>query len=179
MANGMNYGPYAGSPMTGIHSPEFFRGMQQRGMEAANAPNWLTDPEAPWNVWAQGLEGYLQDWVKSQQQGLLADLSMRTQESAQQAIGQGLYTGTYTTSLPAENLAKMVAQHQRGYAGAMSELQSAGLSQLMKGKQLYGTQMLGATLENLMRQMQAKAASYGWGDFLGDFMSMVGEIVPG
>jgi len=62
MANGMNYGPYAGSPMTGIHSPEFFRGMQQRGMEAANAPNWLTDPEAPWNVWAQGLEGYLQDW---------------------------------------------------------------------------------------------------------------------
>jgi len=81
--------------------------------------------------------------------------------------------------LPAENLAKMVAQHQRGYAGAMSELQSAGLSQLMKGKQLYGTQMLGATLENLMRQMQAKAASYGWGDFLGDFMSMVGEIVPG
>ena len=176
MANG-NYPGYGAEPMSGIYStPEIQRTQQAK---YANQQNWLTDPNAPWNTWAQGLEGYLQQWVSAQQKGLQADLNQQNIQAGRTAIGQGLYQGTYTTSLPAEQLARMVGQNTQGYAGAMSNLQATGLSQLMQGKQMYGTQMLGATLEDLARQMQAKASSYGWGNFLGDFMSMVGEIVPG
>ena len=135
--------------------------------------NWLTDPNAPWNTWAQNLEGYLQDWVKAQQAGLQANLQQQNIQAGKQAIGQGLYTGTYTSSLPAEQLARMVAQNTQGYAGAMSNLQSAGLEQLMSGQQAYGSQMLQATLMDLMRKAQAKAESYGLGDFFGDIFGAI------
>jgi hypothetical protein len=135
--------------------------------------NWLTDPNAPWNTWAQNLEGYLQDWVSSQRTGLQADLQQQNIEAGRQAIGQGLYQGTYTTSLPAEQLARMVAQNTQGYAGAMSNIQGQALQALMAGQQGYGSQMLNATLQDLMRRAYAEAQSYGWGDFFGDVLGAV------
>lgn len=145
--------------------PTFQQGINAAGLNKSN-DNWMTDPNAPWNTWAQNLEGFLQDWVSTQREGLLADLQARTAQSAQQAIGQGLYTGTYTTSLPAEQLSKMTAQHTQNYAGAMSNLQAQALAQLMQGQQAHGSQMLMATLEDLARQAYADANSF---NFFTDF----------
>ena len=144
---------------------------------AKKPQNWLTDPEAPWNTWAQNLEGYLQDWVNSQREGLMADLQQRNIQAGRTAIGQGLYTGTYTSSLPAENLARMVAQNTQGYAGAMSNLQSQALAQLMGGQQQYGSQMLGATLQDLARQTYADINSGNfWTDFLLPTLQAGGKV---
>ena len=159
-----------------VISPEMYQRMGQFGLPLLpnrGSQNWLTDPNAPWNTWAQNLESYLQDWVKSQQQGLLANLQQQNVQAGRTAIGQGLYQGTYTTSFPAEQLARMVGQNTQGYAGAMAQLQGAGLEQLMAGKQSYGTQMLQATLMDLMRKAQAKAESYGLGDFFGDIFGAI------
>ena len=156
----------------GLYTSGFSRN-RVRGLPGGQAPavpqqqNWLTDPNAPWNTWAQNLEGYLQDWVSAQREGLLADLTQQNVAAGQRAIGQGLYTGTYTSSLPAENLAKMIGQNTQNYAGALSNLQSSGLAQLMQGQQMHGQQMLDATLQNLMRQAYAQANSGNfWTDFL-------------
>jgi hypothetical protein len=150
---------------------------QKERYAAASSQNWLTDPNAPWNTWAQGLEGYLQQWVSAQQKGLQADLNQQNIQAGRTAIGQGLYQGTYTTSLPAEQLARMVGQNTQNYAGAMSNLQATGLEQLMAGKQAYGTQMLNATMEDLMRQAYAKAQEYGLGDFFGDIFGPIGTVL--
>ena len=167
MANGM---PYYYNP----HA-SFMRGMpaDPQAIPGRNTQNWLTDPNAPWNVWAQNLEGYLQDWVSAQQQGLQAGLQQQNIAAGQRAIGQGLYTGTYTTSLPAENLAKMIAQNTQGYAGAMAQLQGTGLEQLIGGQRAYGEMMLNATQQDLWRQALAKAESYGIGDLFGDIVGMI------
>ena len=165
---GSAYNPMTGTP--GLGRPAIQNNQQ----------NWLTDPNAPWNTWAQNLEGYLQDWVSSQREGLLADLQQQNIQAGRTAIGQGLYTGTYTSSLPAEQLARMVGQNTQGYAGAMAQLQGTGLSQLMQGQQLHGTQMLNATMQDLMREAYAKAQSYGLGDFFGDIFGAipgVGQLI--
>ena len=142
------------------------------------AQNWLTDPNAPWNTWAQNLEGYLQDWVSAQREGLLADLQQQNVAAGQRAIGQGLYTGTYTSSLPAENLAKMMSQNAQGYAGALSGLQSSALAQLMQGQQQYGSQMLAATLAELQRKAEAEAQGFGLGDIFGGLVTLGANVIP-
>jgi len=157
-------------------SPEVYQRMHQFGLPLLpnrGKQNWLTDPEAPWNVWAQDLEGYLQDWVRAQQQGLQANLQQQNIQAGRTAIGQGLYQGTYTSSLPAEQLARMVGQNTQGYAGAMANLQGAGLEQLMRGQQMYGQQQLAALLAEMQMKAQAEAGSYGWGDFFGDILGMI------
>ena len=156
-----SYNPVTGTPGLG------------RPAVQNNSQNWLTDPNAPWNTWAQNLEGYLQDWVSSQREGLLANLQQQNVAAGQQAIGQGLYTGTYTSSLPAENLAKMIGQNTQNYAGALSGLQSSALAQLMSGQQAYGSQMLDATQQSMWREAMAKANSYGIGDIFGDIVGMI------
>jgi hypothetical protein len=138
--------------------------------------NWMTDPGAPWNTWAQNLEGYLQDWVNTQREALQSDLQAQNRAAGQQAIGQGLYTGTYTSSLPAENLSRMIAQNTQGYAGAMSNLQAQALAQLMGGQQQYGSQMLAALLAEMQMKAQAESQSGGIMDFLGPLLQAGGTI---
>ena len=146
----------------------------KKGARPEAGQNWLTDPEAPWNTWAQNLEGYLQDWVSSQRKGLQADLRQQNIQAGQTAIGQGLYQGTYTTSLPAEQLARMVGQNTQNYAGAMSGIQGQAMQALMSGQQRYGSQQLAALLAEMQMKAEAEAGSYGFGDFMGDFLGAAG-----
>lgn len=137
--------------------------------------NWLIDPEAPWNIWGQNLEQQIQDWLTAKKTGLKEELGRATGEASRQAIGKGLYTGTYTTSLPAESLAKQIASLQRGYAGELGSLEARALAMLMGGQQQYGGMMLQATLTDLIRKAQKEGG--GIWDLLNSLISGVSTFV--
>ena len=167
--------PYRTNPQTG--QPEWFNeydtfmGFNPTPGAKKSNYNWLTDPNAPWNQMVN--EEYLKKRYEAGRTSLLEDLRRQEEEASRNAIGQGLYTGTYTTSLPAESLARRIADLNRGYGGELAGLESNYLTDLMGQRERYGQMMLGATEADLARRAAANQ-----GGFLGAMGDIVG-MIPG